>query len=191
MKRGRKPNKIKVVCEYCEKIFELNPHDIKEGRRFCSRKCVSLWRSLNWRGKNNSQWKGGKVEIACKYCGNLFKIKPSIIKMGRGKFCSRKCDNLYRSKNHFKKINTNKYVILNIYGKKIPEHRIIWEKANNKTLSKNMVIHHLNGIKTDNRPKNLVAMKKCEHINQTKPYKKRIKELEEIIKNLNNQQGIF
>lgn len=39
----------------------------------------------------------------------------------------------------------------------------------------------LNGIKEDNRPENLVAMKAGEHIHQVKPYQKRIKELEDAL----------
>jgi len=82
-----------------------------------------------------------------------------------------------------------------IYNKNYPhkskrkyifEHRIIWEQYHNKKLSKNMVIHHLNGIKDDNRPKNLVAMKNGEHVHQTEPYKKRIRELEAIIAKISN-----
>jgi len=62
------------------------------------------------------------------------------------------------------------------------EHIIVWEKTHNQSVPKGYVIHHLNGIKTDNRPENLIAMKRSEHINLAEPYKKRIRELEEEIK---------
>jgi hypothetical protein len=58
------------------------------------------------------------------------------------------------------------------------EHIAVWEKFHNKRLPQGFVIHHLNGIKDDNRPNNLVAMKAGEHVNQREPYKKRIRELE-------------
>lgn len=65
----------------------------------------------------------------------------------------------------------------------VMEHIVVWEQTHRKTLPRSMVIHHINGIKDDNRPKNLVAMPKRKHNNQTQfePYKKRIRELEEII----------
>lgn len=72
------------------------------------------------------------------------------------------------------------------------EHISVWEKVHNQPLPRNQIIHHLNGIKSDNRPENLIAMKQGEHINQTMPYKKRIRELEVKItlleQALNNQR---
>src|SRR4030042_77792 len=61
------------------------------------------------------------------------------------------------------------------------EHIIVWEKANNEEVPKGYCIHHLNGIKNDNRPENLVKMKNGEHTNQTIPYRNRIKELEQLL----------
>lgn len=77
----------------------------------------------------------------------------------------------------------------------IAEHRLVWEQAHNKKLPKGYIIHHLNGIKNDNRPSNLVAMKLGEHINQTKPYKQKIRELEienrQLQRALEDSQMIF
>lgn len=60
----------------------------------------------------------------------------------------------------------------------VQEHILVWEETHHRRLPKGHVIHHLNGIKDDNRPSNLVAMKAGEHIHQAAPYKKRIRELE-------------
>ncbi len=68
----------------------------------------------------------------------------------------------------------------NKYGR-VFEHIVVWEEYNKKPVPKGYVIHHLNGVKNDNKPENLVAMKFGEHINQRKPYEKRIEILEEII----------
>lgn len=43
------------------------------------------------------------------------------------------------------------------------EHRLIWEQANGKSLEPNQNVHHINGIKDDNRPENLVALSKADH----------------------------
>jgi hypothetical protein len=62
------------------------------------------------------------------------------------------------------------------------EHILVWEKAHNKPLPDGYVIHHLNGIKTDNRPENLTAVKVKDHKRWTfvKALQSRIRELEQL-----------
>lgn len=59
------------------------------------------------------------------------------------------------------------------------EHIYVWEQTHDMVLPAGMIVHHLNGIKDDNRPENLIAMKKGEHHQLAEPYKQRIRELEE------------
>ena len=65
-------------------------------------------------------------------------------------------------------------------AKYVLEHVLIWEAFHQRTLPEGWVIHHINGIRDDNRPKNLLAMPKKNHnmhlVNQT--LQKRIRELE-------------
>jgi hypothetical protein len=48
------------------------------------------------------------------------------------------------------------------YQSMIPEHRYTWER-NHGHLPEGYVIHHINGIKSDNRLENLIAMPKSSH----------------------------
>lgn len=43
------------------------------------------------------------------------------------------------------------------------EHRLVWEESHNQPLPKDWVVHHINGIKADNRPDNLIAYPKGKH----------------------------
>jgi len=54
--------------------------------------------------KGNQHVKGkrfnrpGKIDVICKECNNIFSTHLSVLKQNRGKFCSKDCANLYRSK---------------------------------------------------------------------------------------------
>ena len=62
------------------------------------------------------------------------------------------------------------------------EHILVWEQTHGRKVPKGWVVHHLNGVKTDNRPENLHAMPNGEHIGLARPYKARIRQLEAEIK---------
>lgn len=67
----------------------------------------------------------------------------------------------------------------------VREHILVWEKANGKLLPKGWHIHHINGIKADNRIVNLKAIPSKKHYLVLVAKNKRIQELEALL----NQQG--
>jgi len=69
----------------------------------------------------------------------------------------------------------------------VREHLLIWEQSNGKTLPEGWHIHHLNGIKDDNRPQNLVALSSKAHYLVLQAKAKRIQELEGL---LNHQHSL-
>jgi hypothetical protein len=79
--------------------------------------------------------------------------------------------------------NNTGYRQFSLNGKKHLEHIFIWEQQNG-FLPKGWVIHHLNGIKDDNRIENLQAMPRRHHspIKIIEPFRQRIRELEKELK---------
>jgi predicted alpha/beta superfamily hydrolase len=96
----------------------------------------------------------------CKYCGKHFKK----IRSSR-EFCSNLCRSSYRrSNNRPGKWMENGYIV--IYsgdGNGIKEHVFKMEKKIKRKLKRNEVVHHINGIRDDNRMCNLLLMTNGEH----------------------------
>jgi len=66
-------------------------------------------------------------------------------------------------------------------GNRVKEHILVWEQAHGKPLPQGWVIHHLNGIKTDNRIRNLIALPSMKHSLVLESKAKRIQELESAL----------
>lgn len=72
----------------------------------------------------------------------------------------------------------------------ILEHRLVTEKQLGRYLTKREDVHHLNGIKTDNRLENLVVMRHGEHRQLVLPFQERIRELELAIEKLIDKEAL-
>ena len=55
-----------------------------------------------------------------------------------------------------------KYVVID--GKRVPEHRAVWEKFHGQKIPSGYVIHHVDGNDHNNDPSNLVLLTKSDHI---------------------------
>lgn len=77
----------------------------------------------------------------------------------------------------------------------IYEHILTWEETHQKLLPKGWCVHHINGIKDDNRPENLVAMPRGKHSKIIPEMATRIHNLEienrQLRQALEDRQSIF
>ena len=121
-------------------------------------------------------------KIPCPICSNLMSPKAKNCQKCMGEIYSARMQGSDHPFWKGGKIKKNGYVMVNIGNDKYtPEHRIIWEKTHNCKLPQKWHIHHLNGIKDDNRPQNLVALSSHKHALVLAVKSKRIQELESLI----------
>ena len=81
--------KIKRICQTCGEEFWVWPSVIKYlGAKFCSKKCYLESTKIP---ENNPNWRGGKIELICQWCGKkYFRNKHQI---NKSKYCCQLCHN--------------------------------------------------------------------------------------------------
>lgn len=85
-KHPRYTEDVKHICLYCKNNFMTKNYLIKKGYgKYCNKECFDNAQ----RGRKFAQ----RSNIACKQCGNIFKVKTSQLKYNpnHNQFCSRKC----------------------------------------------------------------------------------------------------
>lgn len=163
-----KMSKIKRSCKQCGKTFKVKPYTVKTGNgKYCSQKCMGKWRSEHWGGKNNPNWRGGKIHRMCKICGNDFYVKRNEIKKRKAILCSEKCLGEYITQINWGKNNPNWRGGLSFqpypcsFNKKLKAYI---KKRDNYTCQlcekKDclLYVHHIDYDKTNNKNDNLITL---------------------------------
>jgi hypothetical protein len=131
------------TCERCGGMyFPSGP-----AQRFCSQDCRAGMR-------------------LCEQCGKPFRVplpKGKKAPVSAKRFCSHDClyewrkTNVTREATNRRRINDEGYVEVNIGPPRgrVKEHRLVMERHLGRELLPDESVHHLNGIKTDNRIENL------------------------------------
>lgn len=104
------------------------------------------------------------VQCTCVHCGALFARSPRDIKRGGGKYCSRSCQQQARVGTGSSRFQmSDGYVRVSAPHGHKAEHRIVVERHLGRDLRPNEQVHHINGVKHDNRIENLQVVSAKEH----------------------------
>lgn len=218
-----------ILCPSCGEPFSPNPnsHSTKGHTKYCSFECYRQTKISKHPEKeflSQLYWKQSlsTLQIAkylntsvgnISYFMKLYDIptrtKSQAIREAQkqGRFCNPPSS--WKGEYHQRQ-NSSGYVFIRVpedypfprqssSRRMIAEHIVVWEKAHYKRLPEGWSIHHLNGLKSDNRPQNLVALPNRKHIMKHNSFyskqAERIRGLEteiELLKRaLESQQGIF
>lgn len=148
-------------CEVCGKAERLSA-SVAARRRFCSWDC---------RDAGNTK---PKTTIECAYCKKQLRVPPHLVGQ---KFCSQLCKQKSETTVGRGKSFKDPDGYIRVYfpdhprsGKKgfIMDHRLVAEEKYGRPLLRGEHVHHLNGIRDDNRPENLVVMAAREHMRLTR-----------------------
>lgn len=161
-------------CINCNKPFNY--------RTSGQQQCRECWIKMDKKGSNCPNWKGGNP--LCADCKIILNTRNRYVK--RCWKCFKKWNIQTGRKPHNWKGFQMKSGYRTVYvSRKRPhvlEHRYVMEQHIGRQLKTEEIVHHLNGIKHDNRIENLTLTNRKEHEHCTfiKQLQKRIRELEKL-----------
>jgi len=211
-----KVGRVQKTCPVCGKGFSLRKSiSLRlKGDACCSFSCASEFRKgknnrLNYRkhhldnveidrlytegnlaaGKIGQRFgvSGHTIALRLKDMGIPIRSHSEVTRLSakRGPDCHWWTGGRHKDSNGYVTIRMPDHRLANATGT-VKEHHLVWEKHHGKQVPKGWVVHHLNGVRDDNRPENLAAMPRIAHTERENGIltKTRIKELEAEIEKL-------
>ena len=185
-KGKRKVEWATLICQHCQSPFEVTPAWVRNGRRkWCSKRCHALgnpqikrlgkahtdesrakmaagatWKHLM---SNSSQWRGGRYKNSGYILVMVDLLTPAQQGLAQQMLTGKR---------------NQRYIL---------EHRLVAAVTLGRVLLPNEVVHHLNGVKDDNRSENLVVVPRDAHSMQHRAVEQELRLLREQVRQLTQE----
>lgn len=159
-----KQHEPNTKCPQCGKHFYKFPCQLKtQNKTFCSAECRKAYFG-----------KPKEPNALCGHCGKAVWRNPWQLKHQEHTFCSRSCKGTYMSIHGMaaskykggRIINDHGYAMVLIKDHPLAnprgyvlEHRLVMSKLVGRIIESHEHVHHINGVRSDNRPENLMLFK--------------------------------
>jgi endogenous inhibitor of DNA gyrase (YacG/DUF329 family) len=155
--------RVTKQCEHCGMDVNRRASHFKE-HVFCSKKCygASTFYAAHLRANNARIYADSRRREPCLMCGVIVD-KPRSLMTGKRTFCSVPCMRAYAVAVPVRQVTAGGYVKVFV-GRDFPgaigsghmlEHRKVMQVFLGRPLTKDENVHHVNGVRDDNRLGNL------------------------------------
>lgn len=159
---------VQITCQQCATSITVPPSRAQR-RKFCSHKCRAVWMSENLTGEKAPRY--GKPHTA----ESRQKMSESLVSRDfRGAKNPRWTGGTFRTRGYVmvkvdalppsdQELFQSMTIPNQTRGDYIPEHRLVAARLLGRALLSTEHVHHINGVKHDNRPENLEVHSNAEH----------------------------